>query len=65
MNSTCAGCENLKFEVFPNGRRAARCFAPLPAPWGNGRVVGNPVPKYADFMLNYIERPVWCRKEQE
>lgn len=60
MDSTCAGCEYLKFEVFPHGRRAARCFAPLPAPWGNGRVVGNPV---SNRYTITIERPKWCRKE--
>lgn len=62
MNSTCAGCEYLKFEVFPHGRLAARCFDPEKRMWGEGRVVGNP---NRAIMPERIERPAWCRKEQE
>lgn len=42
---SCEGCEYLGFERFRDGYTAARCFAPLAPPWGNGRVIGNPTPR--------------------
>ena len=35
---SCEGCEYLGFERFRSGYTAARCFAPMAPPWGNGRV---------------------------
>lgn len=57
---SCAGCEYLGFERFRDGETAARCFAPFPPPWGNGRVIGNPTPR---LLPEKIERPKWCEKE--
>lgn len=61
MNS-CAGCKHLRSEQFRGGYIAARCFAPLPPPWGNGRVVGNPLPK---LLPEKIERPKWCERGEK
>ena len=58
---SCAGCEYLGFERFRDGETAARCFAPFPPPWGNGRVVGNPTKQ---LIPERIERPAWCRKDE-
>lgn len=57
---SCEGCEHLGFERFRGGYTAARCFAPFPPPWGNGRVIGNPTP---NMLPEKIERPKWCEKE--
>lgn len=54
---SCEGCEYLGFERFRSGYTAARCFAPLAPPWGNGRVIGNPTPR---LLPEKIERPKWC-----
>ena len=58
--SSCLDCQYLGFERFGRGETAARCFAPFPPPWGNGRIVGNPTKQ---LIPERIERPVWCEKE--
>lgn len=59
---SCEGCEYLGFERFRSGYTAARCFAPLAPPWGNGRVIGNPTPR---LLPEKIERPKWCERRTE
>lgn len=59
---SCEGCEYLGFERFRSGHTAARCFAPLAPPWGNGRVIGNSTPR---LLPEKIERPKWCEKEDQ
>lgn len=58
----CDGCIWFKREPFEKNRMAARCFAPLPPPWGNGRVIGNPAPQ---LLPKNTERPKWCERKEK
>lgn len=54
----CEGCENLRVVPWARGKKAFRCFATLPEPWGNGRVVDVQNAAFADPRR--IIRPAWC-----